>query len=103
MHPPSGRENRAWQRIHVGRKQLAERTVFEDSVDQWVLVAQILQHLLIDRKAGLRAFAGRQLQLIEENRSELLRGIDVERLPRQLIDFRLNLFRPLSNLRAELG
>ena len=71
----------------VGAPQLLDLAVGQQVVDDGVLVAQLLQHTGIGhRLAGLGLLEDGQTELLEQDRPELLGGVDVELLARLLDD-----------------
>ena len=72
--------------------------MLEDLVDHLVLAAQLLQDRCIGRPPGPRPLRGGQLQLVEEDRFELLGRPDVELVAHRAVDLRLE----RCELRAEL-
>ena len=85
------------QRVDVGRLQLAELAEFEDRIDDRVLVAQLFEDIDIGRITLLGALLARQPQLLEEHLRQLLRRVDVERVPGQLVDLALALVQHLGD------
>ena len=59
------------------------------SVDHLVLVAELLEDRCVRRAAGPRPLRRRQPELVEQHRLELARRADVELVPDQLVDPRL--------------
>jgi len=60
-----------------------------------------VQHLRTRRPAGLVLLSARDLQLLEQDRAELLRGSDVERLAREIVDAPLQARRRIVDLARE--
>ena len=103
MHPPGLFVNLQRQRVDVGRLQFRQLTVIDDPVRQFVLARQFLHHAHVGRGPGLGLLDNPQLQLLEQDHPQLLRRIDVERLPRQRIDFVLQLLQILVQLARQFG
>ncbi len=72
--------------LAVGRPELLDLSVAQQVLDDRVLVAQLLERRLVGRVAGLGLLAGCETELVEQDRSHLRRGVDVEVLPRRLDD-----------------
>ena len=89
------------QAVGVGRFQLGELAVVQNGLDNGVLAPQLLQYLGVGGVAGFCLLHRRQAQLVKENFSQLLGGVDVELLPGQLIDEGLVLLDALSQSFAE--
>src|SRR6185369_462581 len=65
----------------IRRAQLLDLAVLEDLVDHRMRGAQLLEHGGIRRIARGSSPATRQLQLFEQERAELFRGVDRELVP----------------------
>ena len=87
------------QRVEVGALQLGQLSPPLDLLDDRVLVADRAQHARVGGEAGLAAPLARQLQLLEQDRAELLRGADRELLAGQLADLVLELVDLLGDAR----
>ena len=81
------------QRVEVGLGELGQLAVALDLGDDRVLVADRLQHAGVGAVAGLAAALARELELLEQDRAELLRRADHELLARELPDLALELDR----------
>ena len=74
------------QPVHIGALELGKLAVVHDDVDDGVFSPQLFQHLHIGGIAGLGLFHRRQAKLLEQDAPQLLGGVDVELLSRQLVD-----------------
>jgi hypothetical protein len=90
MHAAAERIDELRQRVHVRRLQLRKLAVLEDLGHDLVLVAQRLESVRVRRVAGLGSLAHRQPQVLEQDLRQLLRRVEVELLPGQLFDARLD-------------
>ena len=70
---------------------------------QLVAVGELLQDLDVGARAGLRPLDDRQVQLVEQDRLELLRAADVERPAGDRVDVGLDAVEPLRQLHALPG
>ena len=90
----------------VGAKQLGETAVVEDQPDDGVQVADLLQLLL---SGGVLTGSGllrlrQQLQVIEEELSHLLGGVDIDRIPvHRVVDLLLQSLQRLLHLADSLA
>ena len=74
------------QPVHIGGFQLGQLPVVQHCLHNGVLVPQLLQHVGVGGVARLGLFHWGQAQLVKQDAAELLGGVDVELLPRQLVD-----------------
>ena len=102
MDPPGLPIDLLRKGIDVGRFEFAEGAVFEDLVDDRVGVLETLEHILIDGVAGLGLAPGRQLQLFEEERRNLLGGVDIELAADERVDILLALPETRADLLGEI-
>ena len=90
----------------VGAEQLGETAVVEDQPDDGVQVADLLQLLL---SGGVLTGSGllrlrQQLQVIEEELTHLLRGVDIDRIPiHRVVDLLLQSLQRLLHLADRLA
>ena len=100
---PVRRAHEGRQGIHVGALQLRELAVFEDEARQFVERRELFENVRPGgRLSGLlRLSRVRELQLVEEHLSELLRTRDVERASGELVDVRLERRHPPAELGPE--
>ena len=75
--------------LHIGGLELGELPVVQNGLDDGVLPLELFQHLGAGGVARLGLFHRGQAQLVKEDVPQLLGGVDVEGLPRQLIDLGL--------------
>ena len=87
------------ERVQVGLGELGQLAEALDLGDDRMLVADRLQHLGVGAEAGLAAALAAELELLEEDRAELLRRADHELLARELPDLALE----LDHLRPDPG
>ena len=81
------RSGKARQRFQIGGTHFFQLAEFEQGVHHGMLPGKLFEHRL--RRGSLPALGGlgrRKAQLLEKNLAYLLRGADVELLPRLLID-----------------
>ena len=102
MNPPVGGHHLA-QSLHIGGVQLGELAVVQHRPHDLVLGAQLLQHVHIGGPARLGFLHRGQAQLVEQDVPQLLGGEDVELLPRQAVDLRLQGVDARLELPAEVG
>ena len=69
------RGNDLFQPLHIGGVELGQLAVFQDLVDDGVLVPQLFQHLGAGGVAGLGLFHRRQAQVLKEDLAQLLGGV----------------------------
>ena len=74
------------QPVHIGGLQLGVLAVAKNGVDDGVVALELFQHLGIGGVSRFGLLHRRQAQLVKEDVTKLLGGIDVEGLPRLLID-----------------
>ena len=85
MDPPVGGDH-LHQPVHIGGFQLGQLAVVQHRLHDGVAAPQLLQHLGAGGVARLGLFHRGQAQLVKEDVAELLGGVDVELLSRQLVD-----------------
>ena len=76
------------QGVDVGRFDLRELAVAQHERGKLVHLRQLLEHARIGGVAALVLLERREADHLEEDVRELLGGIEVERLPRKLVDLR---------------
>ena len=74
------------ERVGVGAAQLLHLAIAQQVFDDRVLVGHLLERVGVGGRAGLRLLHRDEAELLEENRAELRRGVDVELLPRVRVD-----------------
>ena len=91
------------QPLHIGGVELGVLPVLQDGVHDGMLSPELFQHLGVGGPAGLGLFHRGQTQLFKKDAAQLLGGVNVEALPRQVVnDLLVSLDAPLEHL-AELG
>src|SRR5205814_10562412 len=73
-----GRIDERAESLGVGRPQLLDLAVLEDLVDHRMDATELLEHCRVGREAGRGPAAAGQLELLEQQRRELLRRVDRE-------------------------
>ena len=91
------------KRVQVGVLELRELPPALDLRDDLVLVADLGEHACVGREAGLAPPLLRQSELLEQDRSELLRRADHELVTGEFEDLALELVDPLRHSLADLG
>ena len=71
------------QGVHIGGFELGKAPVFQDLGRKREILGQFVEDIHIRGVSGLGAFAPGKFELLEEDFSQLLGGIDVEFLPGQ--------------------
>ena len=102
MNPPVGGHHLA-QSLHIGGVQLGELAVVQHRPHDLVLGAQLFQHVHVGGPARLGFLHRGQAQLVKEDMAQLLGGEDVELLPGQPVDLRLERVDAQLELPAEVG
>ena len=101
VHAAGARIDDLRQLLGVGRAQLRQAAVIEDQARQLVLVGDRLQRLLVGRGlAARRLHRHRQLQLVEQDRRELLGRVEAEGAPGDRVRLRGELVHALAQLLA---
>ena len=74
------------QAVCIGGLQLGQLAIFQYLPDDGVGAPQLVQHVGVGGIARLGLFYRGQAQLVKEDAAQLLGGVDVELLPRQVED-----------------
>ena len=82
---PVGADDLA-QAVHIGGFQLGQLAIVQNLLDDGVGAPQLVQHVGVGGIARLSLLHRGQAQLVEEDAAQLLGGVDVELLPRQVED-----------------
>ena len=86
MHPARGAIHRQRQLVGVGGFEFRHAAIFEQYLGQRIIQRELLQHFFIGGRIAARGFfLHRQLQLVEQDFSQLLGRIEVERLSGSLV------------------
>ena len=88
-HPPV-RADDLQKAVCIGGLQLGQGAVVHDLGDDGVLAAQLFEHLHVGGPAGFGLFPGGQAQLFKQDDAKLPGRVDVEFLPGQAVDLRLD-------------
>ena len=64
--------------------ELCHGTVIENRLNDWVLALELFEHIRVCRIAALRLLACGQSQLVKQDLTKLLRGIDIEFAPGEI-------------------
>ena len=89
------------QLLRVSRAQLGHAAIVEDHLRQFVQVGNRVESFLVGRGLTLRCFQlGRKLQLIEQDRLQLLGRIQAERMTGQAMCLRCEFHHALAQLLA---
>ena len=86
---PSLRVHQGRQRVDVRGLELRDLPVLEDERHRLVPLLQLLEDRCVRRTPGAGPLRGGQRELVEQDRLELLRRADVERVADELEDPRL--------------
>ena len=88
------------QAVRISRFQLRQLAIFQNLFHHRAIRGQLFQHVRRRGIPALRLLPVFQPHMLEQDDSELLRGIDVERLPRQSVNLLLQLDDPPAKLLA---
>ena len=101
MDAPRRRLDQQRQRIDVGALELGELAVLEEQPREGMARGELLEHLGIGARAGLRPLHDRQTELVEEHGADLDRRGDGEGVPGQEVDLPLERGKTLGVARGE--
>ena len=100
VDPAGLRVNQAQKGVGVGGFELGKAPVLQHQSRQLMIGGQGGEHLHIRGIGGFLDgfFLGGQLELVKQNPAQLLGGIDIERLPGQVMDLALQLLDPAGEI-----
>src|SRR5512140_2790719 len=78
MHPSRDLVHQGRQYVDIGGLKLCETPVIDDLARELMDLRQFFKDVHISRKARFRSFRGIKPEISEEDRAQLLRGINIE-------------------------